>query len=413
MALFDYEALKNGKERINGKIEADSEREAKSLLRKQDLLPIKLHEKGAVKSITNIKTPVKKKPIKKVKIKNLNIQEKIDFTSILYTFSKAGISLIESLYFVEQNTESENIKNISIELRRLILAGSSLSDAMSKFPKIFDDIYLGLIRAGEESGELEETLRRLAYLLEKQDKLKSKIISTLAYPVFVIFLAMIVTTILLTFVFPAFKGMYDQLGSELPLITQIFMSMGLFLKRYWYLIPLFFISIVFLFYFIMNWDVSKRFLDTIGLKIPVFEQFLRFAAISNFLMVLRVSFEAGITMIDSLLFANFTVKNIVLRESLKKVVVQVQYGTALSAALKESKVFPGIVMCMIATGEESGSLTEMLQQTGDYVDEQLDRIVDLLSKLFEPFLFLIIGGIVLTLGLALYLPLFQAYANMG
>lgn len=414
MALFDYEALKNGKERVHGKIEANSEREAKDLLRKQDLMPIKLNEKGAVKSVNQIKAPVKKKqPKKKAKLKKLSTRDKIDFTSILYTFSKAGISLVESLFFVEQNSESENIRMLSVEIRRLILAGSSLSEAMAKFPKNFDDIYLGLVRAGEESGELEETLRRMTYLLEKQDKLKSKIVSTLAYPVFVMFLALIVTTVLLTFVFPAFKGMYDQLGSELPLITQIFMSMGLFLKAYWYLIPLFFGSLIFLIYFILNWDVSKRFLDALGLKIPVFEQFLRFAAISNFLMVLRVAFEAGITMIDSLLFANFTVKNVVLRDSLKKVVVQVQYGKSLSASLKESDVFPGIVMCMIATGEESGALTEMLKQTGDYVDEQLDRIVDLLSKLFEPFLFLIIGGIVLTLGLALYLPLFQAYANMG
>ncbi len=412
MAIFNYEALKNGNERVSGNIEADSDKEARELLRKQNLVPLKLYEKGAVKNAVK-KSTVKKKPAKKVKIKKLNMREKIDFTNIMYTFSKAGISLVESLYFIEINAESKNIQNISVEIRRKILSGSSLSDALSSFPSIFDDIYIGLIKAGEESGELEETLKRLSYLLEKQDKLASKVISTLAYPVFVIFLAMVVTILLLTFVFPAFKGMYEQLGEDLPLITQIFMSTGIFLKKYWYLIPLIFLSFFAFVYFIFTWEVSRRIMDKIGLQIPVFERFLRYTSISNFIIVLRVAFEAGIPLVDSLLFANFTVKNVILREALRKVVIEVQYGTSLSASLKSSKVLPGIVMCMIATGEESGFLTEMLRQTSDYIDDQIDRVVDLLSKLFEPFLFLVIGGIVLTLGLSLYLPLFQTYANIG
>jgi len=412
MAIFNYEALKNENERVNGNIEADSDKEARELLRKQDLIPLKLYEKGAVKNVIGA-APAKKKATKKVQVKKLTMREKIDFTNIMYTFSKSGISLIESLYFVETNSESKNIKNVSVEIRRKILAGSSLSEALSKFPTIFDDIYIGLVKAGEESGELEETLKRLSYLLEKQDNLNSKVISTLAYPIFVMFLAMLVTILLLTFVFPAFKGMYEQLGDELPLITQIFMATGVFLKAHWYLIPFIFLSILGVIYFIFNWNVTKRLMDKVGLEIPIFEKFLRFTSISNFIMVLRVAFEAGIPMVDSLMFANYTIKNIVLREAMRKVIIEVQYGTSLSASLRNSKIFPGIVMCMIATGEESGSLTEMLKQTSEYIDEQIERIVDLLSKLFEPFLFLIIGGIVLTLGLSLYLPLFQTYANIG
>lgn len=411
MAIFTYEALKNGSERVNGSIEADTEKEARDHLRKQDMVPLKLFVKGSEKK-TAKNTKSKKKSSKKSKVNSLSMRDKIDFTNILYTFSKTGISLIESLYFIETNSESKNIQAIAVELRRKILGGSNLSDALKQFPKIFDDIYVGLVKAGEESGELEETLYRMSYLLEKQDKLNSKIVSTLAYPVFVMFLAGLVTVLLLTFVFPAFKGMYDQLGEDLPILTEIFMATGLFLKANWYLIPLIFLSIIALFYFIFTWDVSKRIMDRVGLNIPVFEKFLRYTSIANFIIVLRVAFEAGIPMVDSLLFANFTIKNVVLREAMRKVILDVQYGKALSTALKESKVFPGIVMCMIATGEESGSLTEMLKQTGEYIDEQLERIVDLLSKLFEPFLFLIIGAIVLTLGLSLYLPLFQTYANL-
>ncbi len=413
MGTFNYEALKNGNERVNGNIEAGSEKEARDLLRKQGLVPIKLHEKGTIIQAKKTSSSKKKKAPKKAEVKKLSMREKIDFTNILYTFSKSGISLIESLYFIETNAESKNIQNITVEIRRQILGGMGLSDALARFPKMFDEVYIGLVRAGEESGELEETLYRLSYLLEKQDKLNSKVISTLAYPVFVMALAMIVTILLLTFVFPAFKNMYDQLGSELPILTQIFMSTGIFLKANWYLIPIIFLSVFGFIYFIFNWNVSKRFIDKVGLEIPVFEKFLRYTSIANFIMVLRVAFEAGIPMVDSLMFASLTIRNAVLKDALRKVIIEVQYGTSLSVSLRNSKVFPGIVMCMIATGEEAGSLTEMLRQGSEYIDDQVERIVDLLSKLFEPFLFMIIGGIVLTLGLSLYLPLFQAYANIG
>jgi len=412
MAIFLHTSLKNGSEKIHGKIEADSQKEARELLRKQGFLPVKVEEEGAtIKKNVSVKT--KKKPLKKIKVKKLSMREQIDFTNILYTFAKSGISLVESLFFIEMNSESKNIQNLSIELRKLVLAGGGLSEAISKFPASFDQVYVGLVRAGEESGELEATLKRLAFLLDKQDKLQSKVISTLSYPIFVIILACIVVTIMLMFVFPAFKGMYAQMGVELPLITTIMMTMGTFLKTNWYAVPLIFGSVIGSVYYLFTWPTSKRILDEVGLNIPVFEKFLRFTALSNFITAMTVSFEAGVTLVDSLLFANLTVTNIVLHESLKKVAVDVQYGQSLTSALKASKVMPGIVMCMISTGEESGSLGEMLQMAGVYVDEQVDRIVDILSKMMEPLLFLIIGAIVLVLALSLYLPLFKAYANMG
>jgi len=412
MAIFLHTSLKNGSEKIHGKIEADSQKEARELLRKQGFLPVKVEEEG-VTAKQNVGNRPKKKPLKKIKVKKLSMREQIDFTNILFTFAKSGISLVESLFFIEMNSESKNIQNLSIELRKLVLAGGGLSEAISKFPASFDQVYVGLVRAGEESGELEATLKRLAFLLDKQDKLQSKVISTLSYPIFVIILACIVVTIMLMFVFPAFKGMYAQMGVELPLITTIMMNMGTFLKTNWYAVPLIFASVIGSIRYLFTWPTSKRFLDEVGLNIPVFEKFLRFTALSNFITAMTVSFEAGVTLVDSLLFANLTVTNIVLHDSLKKVAVDVQYGQSLTSALKASKVMPGIVMCMISTGEESGSLGEMLEMASLYVDEQVDRIVDILSKMMEPLLFLVIGAIVLVLALSLYLPLFKAYANMG
>lgn len=412
MAIFIHTSLKNGSEKVHGKIEADSQQEARELLRKQGFLPVKVEEEGSTLS-KNVHHQPKKKPLKKIKVKRLSMREQIDFTNILYTFAKSGISLVESLFFIEMNSESKNIQNLSIELRKLVLAGGGLSEAIAKFPESFDRVYVGLVRAGEESGELESTLKRLSFLLDKQDKLRSKVVSTLSYPIFVIILACLVTTIMLMFVFPAFKGMYAQMGVELPLITTIMMSIGTFLKTNWYAVPLIFASTIGSVYYLFTWPTSKRFLDEVGLNIPVFEKFLRFTSLSNFITAMTVSFEAGVTLVDSLLFANLTVTNVVLHDALKKVAVDVQYGKSLTSALKASKVMPGIVMCMISTGEESGALGDMLQMAGEYVDDQVDRVVDILSKMMEPLLFVVIGAIVLVLALSLYLPLFTAYANMG
>jgi len=412
MAIYLHTSLKDGAERVHGKIEADSQQEARELLRKQGYLPVKVEEEATTLN-KNVHPQQKKKSLKKIKVKKLSMREQIDFTNILYTFAKSGISLVESLFFIEMNSESKNIQNLSIELRKLVLAGGGLSEAISRFPASFNRVYVGLVRAGEESGELESTLKRLSFLLDKQDKLRSKVISTLSYPIFVIILACLVTTIMLMFVFPAFKGMYAQMGVELPLITTIMMSIGTFLKTNWYAVPLIFASTIGSVYYLFTWPTSKRVLDEIGLNIPVFEKFLRFTSLSNFITAMTVSFEAGVTLVDSLLFANLTVENIVLHDALKKVAVDVQYGKSLTSALKASKVMPGIVMCMISTGEESGSLGDMMQMAGEYVDDQVDRVVDILSKMMEPLLFVVIGAIVLVLALSLYLPLFTAYANMG
>jgi len=413
MVYYNHVSLKNGSEKVNGKIEADSEQEARALLRKQGLVPLTVKQESSTLAKIETSDSKPRKALKKIKVRKLSMREKIDFTNILYTFSKSGISLVESLFFIEINSESRNIQNLSIELKKYVLGGGGLGDAISKFPETFDQVYVGLIKAGEESGELELTLKRLSYLLDKQDKLKGKIISTVSYPIFVVILAALVTTVMLTFVFPTFKGMYDQMGVELPMITTVMMSIGMFLKNNLYTIPMMFISTIAGFYYMFKWDVTKNFMDELGLNIPVVEKFVRFTTLSNFLTAFRVSFEAGVTLVDSLLFANLTVSNNVMRTALKKVAIDVQFGQSLSYSLKNSNVIPGIIMCMITTGEESGSLGEMLHQASDYVDDQVELIVDILSKMMEPVLFIVIGGLVLLLALSLYLPLFTAYASMG
>lgn len=424
MPIFTYTALKEGKSVISGKIEADSLRDARESLRRMNLIPTKIDEQGAAprsgKDIKNIgstrrertKEKTEEKRVKSQKPQKFKLREKIDFTNSLFVLSKTGVSLIESLLFIEANTNSKNTQSITAELRRSILSGTNLSDSMLRFPDSFDQVYSGLIRAGEESGELDTTLERLIHVLNKQDKLKGKVISTLAYPCFVILLAMAVTTIMITFVFPAFRDTYAASGMKLPIITQIFMDLGTFLKKYWILIPLGFGGLIGGTIYLFKWPTTRKIVDSIALQIPIISTFVKYVNLSNFITILRVCFEAGVPVVDGMMLANRSIVNTKLRQAMWDVTTKIQHGQSLSGSLRASELIPGIIMCMIATGEESGQLSETLKQAEFYIDNQIENIVDILNKLFEPLLLLIIGGIVLVLALALYLPLFKNYANM-
>lgn len=408
MPLYSYTALKSGKDKVSGKIEAQTLKDAREALRKMNLVPTKIQEQAEKAA----KTSSGRKTESGVKLKKLSMREKIDFTNTLYVLSKTGISIIEALLFVELNSSSKNSQVLATELKKSVMLGANLSESINRYPETFDPIYSGLIKAGEESGELDTTLERMMFLLEKQDRLRSKVIATMAYPCFIIVLAILVTLVMLTFVFPAFKDMYDNMGKELPLITKVLMDLGIFLKTYWYVPILGGLTSIYALYFLLTWPGSRKVIDDVMLKIPVVKVFVQLASLSNFISVLRVSFDAGVPIVDSLLLANLTVQNYVYKRIFRETATKIQHGQSLSSSLKQTELIPGVVMCMISTGEQSGQLGDMLEQSSIYIDTQLERTVDLLNKLFEPILLVVVGGIVLVLALALYLPLFQSYSNM-
>ena len=235
MTIYNYTALKNNKEIVKGKIEASTPREARDNIRKLGFIPTKVEEERS-KIQQDAKDAAKN--IKKGKVSKLGLQEKIDFTSTLQILAQSGIPIIESLLFIENDAAKLKIRLVAQELRRQIMNGATFADTIARYPEQFGQIYIGLCKAGEDSGELEKTLERLLELLNKQAAIKSKVIGTLMYPIFVIVLAVIIVLIMLMFVFPVFKEMFDTMGKELPWITAKLMDIGLFLKTYWYLVPL-------------------------------------------------------------------------------------------------------------------------------------------------------------------------------
>lgn len=403
MPSFDYIAMKNGKNQVKGKLEAPDLQAARLQIRKMGLVPVKITED------TNFTAKVKKVQAKKDTLPELPLKDKIDFTSTLQILTSTGIPIIETLAFMEENAETKNVKKVCGVIKNQIVSGSTLADTLEKNRKAFGRVYAGLTRAGEDSGELDITLGRMLDLLKKQAAVKGKVIGALVYPVFVILLAVLVVIAMLIFVFPAFESMFDSLGGKLPIMTRICIDAGVFLKEYWYVLILAVGLTIGSIIFIFKNEVTKRVVDRIVLKIPLLSELMKFSNFSNFLAVLQVAYDAGIPVVNSLYLANLTLDNVVLRDAISASAIRVQQGTNLSAALKATGQIPNMMLFMIATGEQSGKLGEMLYNCTVYIDKKLDDIIDTFTKLVEPFMLIVIGAIVLFLALALYMPLFGAY----
>lgn len=405
MPTFSYTALKNNKDIVKGKVEATDARSARAAILKMGLLPTKIIDESNKSA-----SEAAQKAMPAVKLNSFSLRDKIEFTQTLQILTSTGIPIIETLVFLENNAESNAIRKVAYELRRqIIVSGMTLAETLEKQRKLFGRVYVGLVKAGEDSGELDKTLTRMLELLKKQDDIRGKVVGALVYPCFVILLAALVITVMLVFVFPAFKEMFDGLGRELPAMTQMCMSLGLFIRQFWY-IPLTFVALaIFAIKYIMSHDISKRVVDAVFLKVPLLSDLLKFSNYSNFLAVLQVAYEAGIPIVDCLYLANMTLDNLILKDAILGAASKVQQGVHLSVALRSSNMIPSMMTFMIATGEQSGRLGELLHHCTTFIDQKLDSIIDKFTKLVEPAMLIFIGGIVLFLALSLYMPLFAAY----
>lgn len=401
MAIFSYTALKNNKTIVKGNIEAQDASQARRKLRDMSLTPTSIvdstqSKKGGKKSNKGV-------------VQALSLREKIDFTSTLEILTSTGIPIIEALMFIEQNSDSAKIRNITGEFRKQIIGGATLGETLEKYRNIFGKVYIGLVKAGEDSGELDKTLVRMLELLKKQDNVKGKVIGALIYPSIVVLLAIVAVIIMLVFVFPAFDEMFNNLGKELPWITRACMNAGLFMKQYWIVCIIVVGSGIIALNQAYKTPSFRKMLDKFVLHIPMLSEMMKFSNFSNFIAVLQVSYEAGIPIVNCLSLANLTMDNFLLKNAILQVAAKVQQGQHLSVALKKVEQVPKMLTFMIATGEQSGRLGDSLYHCVNFIDKKLDAVIDGFTKIIEPVLMILIGVIVGILGLALYLPLFQAY----
>ena len=330
------------------------------------------------------------------------------FTRQLAVMMKAGVPLLQAFDIVGRGHANPSVGKLLLDIKTDVETGSSLSQAFRKYPAYFDQLFCNLVGAGEQAGILDSLLDRLATYKEKILAIKGKIKSALFYPVAVIVVALIVTAVIMIFVIPVFKDLFKSFGADLPGPTLVVMAISDFMvKNWWWLFGVLFGGI---WGFFFAWKRSKamqRVMDRLFLRLPVFGEVIRKAAIARWARTLSTMFAAGVPLVESLDSVAGAAGNYVYYEATKRVQSEVSTGTGLTTAMTNSGVFPSMVLQMTAIGEESGSLDQMLSKVADFFEQEVDEAVESLSSLMEPMIMVVLGGLIGSIVVAMYLPIFK------
>jgi type IV pilus assembly protein PilC len=340
---------------------------------------------------------------KKITEKDISI-----FTRQLAVMMKAGVPLLQAFEIVGRGHANPSVGKLLLDIKTDVETGSSLAQAFRKYPLYFDQLFCNLVGAGEAAGILDTLLDRLATYKEKILAIKGKIKSALFYPVSIIVVALVVTAVIMIFVIPVFKDLFKSFGADLPGPTLVVMAISDWFIGNWYIVfPLLGLGIWFFFYMWKRSVAMQRFMDRLALRIPVFGEVIRKATIARWCRTLSTMFAAGVPLVESLDSVAGAAGNYVYYEATKRVQAEVSSGTALTTAMTNTNVFPNMVLQMVAIGEESGALDQMLSKVADFFEQEVDEAVESLSSLMEPMIMVVLGGLIGGIVVAMYLPIFK------
>lgn len=395
---FNYRVRDRAGKIIAGAIEADSELAVASKLRSMGYIVVNISEKGEAAPTLAGGFKISRK----VKARDLTV-----FSRQFATMINAGLSITKALSILAEQTESGTLAKIVDQLQKDVEGGLSLSEALTKHPKVFPNIFVNMVRAGETGGVLDEVLLRIADHFEKEAALKSKIKSAMAYPVAVLSLVILIVFAMLVFLVPTFVGMFATLGGDLPLPTKILLAISNGLTGYWYLLLGGGFGLVFGYRAAGNTEKGRLVIDGIMLKLPVFGQMTRKVAVAKFTRTFGTLMSSGVPLLQALDIVSDTAGNAVIVGAVRQTRSSIKEGETISKPLAASAVFPPMVVQMIAVGEETGALDSMLRKIADFYDEEVATTVDALTSMIEPLLMIIMGLVVGGILIALYMPMFQ------
>jgi type IV pilus assembly protein PilC len=330
------------------------------------------------------------------------------FTRQMATMMKAGVPLVQSFDIVADGVDNPTLAELIRAIREDVAAGTGFAPSLRKHPKYFDDLFCNLVESGEQSGSLETMLDRIATYKEKTERLKAKIKKAMTYPIAVVVVAIVVTGILLVKVVPQFAETFSSFGAELPAFTLFVLGLSDLAQAYWFQALIVLIASVFIFKKLKQSNKSFAvFLDRLILRVPIIGQIVYQSIIARFARTLSTTFAAGVPLIDALDSVAGATGNAIYETAVLKVRDEVSTGTQLNVALRQTKMFPSMLLQMTTIGEESGSLDEMLDKVANYYEEAVDNLVDSLTSLLEPMIMSVLGILVGGLMVAMYLPIFQ------
>ncbi|MFH0772589.1 MAG: type II secretion system F family protein [Candidatus Omnitrophota bacterium] len=399
MPNFFYKAKKNPREFIEGRIEAESEYIAVQKLFQLGYYPVKV-EKEKKASLEGRFYPA-------FLGRGPGIRDMAVFTSQLSDLLGSGLTLLNALNVLYEQTENRYLKSIIQDMTAVIRDGAALSAALSKYPKIFPRIFVSMVHSGEVGGVLENVLRRLSQFYEKDEEVKSKIQAAMAYPILVLSVGALTIFVLLSFVVPKIASIFVEFGQALPLPTAILISVSDFFSKFWWLLLSFFIIVAFLLNRIYNAKEGKARIDAFILNFPGIGEFVKKIEIGRLTKSLATLLGNGVPILQAMEVVSDTVTNEVLRRQLSVFAEQIRAGSSFSNAIRASKYFPVFVINMIAVGEEGGLLDESLQKIGDSYERDTDRLIKIIISLIEPLMILGLGAVVAFIVVAMLLPIFQ------
>ncbi len=390
---FSYEGVNQKRVKVVGDIEAPTLAQARALLRQRGL------------RVTKIKRKAKPLFSSGGKVK----PQDISFASRqMATMIGAGIPIAQTMRAIGKGHENGAMEKLMMDLSKDVESGTTLSGALSKHPVHFNRLFTSLTEAGEESGKLDTMLDRVASYNEKIEAIKSKVKSAMTYPLIVLFIALLVTVLLLLFVIPQFEALFEGFGADLPTLTQMVVNLSEWMQEKWYIA--FGVVIVSVVAFMMAYKRSEKLqfaMDRLLIRLPIFGVILKKSALARFSRTLAIIFSAGVPLVEGMDTVGAATGNRVYQKAVNDVKNDISTGRSLEYAMTDTKVFPNMMLQMVASGEESGELEVMLDKVADFYEREVDDAVDALSSLIEPLMIVLLGGIIGTMVLAMYMPIFK------
>ncbi|MFS0561867.1 type II secretion system F family protein [Terribacillus sp. 179-K 1B1 HS] len=400
MAYYQYAARDMLGKLKRGKVQAENRQDALDKLQRQQLIVFELRELNRIlhKELSFGKR-VKKK-------------EFIIFLRQLSTLIEAGVPLVEATGLLQEQTKDKFLKDTLKNVRTDLIEGIRFSDAVEKHPKIFPELFVNMIRAGEASGELDDVLNKMAVYYEKQYDMRQKVITALSYPVLVALVALSICIALLVIIFPQFTGMFASMDAELPAYTAFILLLSEGMQKYWYLGVLCLLLFVVFYRVIISQPKGKLFMDSIKLKIPVFGSFYQKAILARMTRTMSSLLESSVPILDALRISSRILQNNVMDKVMKDCYETVEKGDSLAGPMEAHWAFPPMITQMIRVGEKTGSLDSLLDRAANFYEQELDYAAERLKSLLEPVLILVLSIMVGSIVTAVILPMFSLYENL-
>lgn len=392
---FSYEGTDHKGQKIKGELSARSMALAKLMLKKQGIVLRRIEEQRKSRIF---KTPQKR-------ISNLDIAI---FTRQMATMLKAGVPLVQSFEIVSNGLDNASMHNVIKQIKSHVESGSTFAESLMQYPQHFDHLFCSLVQSGEQSGTLELMLDRVAIYKEKSEILKQKIKKAMFYPVAVLIIGIGVAISLLVWVVPTFQQLFSSFGAELPVYTQIVINISTYVQDNWYKVILILITILFGFNQLKKHNPQFAYrLDQLKLKTPILGTVIYKSIVARYSRTLSTTFAAGVPLVDALEFAAASTNNLIYQQAVMKIREDISAGQQLHYAMRASNLFPSMANQMVAIGEESGALDSMLDKVALHFESEVDHRIEGLTSLMQPLIMLVLGILVGSLVVAMYLPIFQ------